>query len=502
MRYVALGLLLIFLTLYLLCECEELKKLGLKSWLKEGWTMFLLLHLCVLLCFLASFVAVQIVALLAPKLELTAADDGYYEISGTPTASDDTGFFQLINDYHSLFRANFAAQQACIFLGALAAVTGCILITRLAPSTTGIGIKSLQMTFRKTKFYILACSLGLLIIVLIFVSFGDISFGDTTSSFAGYYESLKTSAAFLLGGTIGNYDVYSLTSINSVFSGLYFVPLFLLFSVFGFTFLVAMVLTKYNCCAQNTEQNVTKYKLNKQGLFRTRYEWFRYALKKMWMGFWKEVCRCRSKEKLEILAEDEFEDDIREAQELKASEERKKGQQKRTTSDEHYCRRATKEETRSSAEEFYESPPQYPSWVWNEIGMKDPLSIYATNSGTDNAFYVDAASMAEYSKTYGYFNGFDVVDYTTSGEGYFTPKLAVNTAQKAPAPSIAKVYLLVRHQMQKDHQDAWKKLFVVVFLVVVIATITLQVGDYSCRDNKYLLRGNIASQTFNLSFAS
>lgn len=56
--------------------------------------------------------------------------------------------------------------------------------------------------------------------------------------------------------------------------------------------------------------------------------------------------------------------------------------------------------------------------------------------------------------------------------------------------------------MQKDHQDAWKKLFVVVFLVVVIATITLQVGDYSCRDNKYLLRGNIASQTFNLSFAS
>lgn len=113
------------------------------------------------------------------------------------------------------------------------------------------------------------------------------------------------------------------------------------------------------------------------------------------MGFWKEVCRCRSKEKLEILAEDEFEDDIREAQELKASKERKKGEQKRATSHEHYCRHATKEETHSSAEEFYESPPQYPSWVWNEIGMKDPLSIYAANSGTENCFYVDAASMGK-----------------------------------------------------------------------------------------------------------
>lgn len=61
--------------------------------------------------------------------------------------------------------------------------------------------------------------------------------------------------------------------------------------------------------------------------------------------------------------------------------------------------------------------------------------------------------------------------------------------------------------MQKDHQDAWKKLFVVVFLVVVIATITLQVSDYSCRNyftwEKVLLKGgNIASQTVNLPFAS
>lgn len=188
MRYTSLGLTLASMLVYLLCEYVEMKKLGFKSWLKSGWTIFLLLHLFVLLGFLSSFAAAQVIAILAPKIETTIGANGYYDILEAPSAVSASGFFQLLAHYYNLFRANDAAQQACITFGSLAALTGCILITRLIPATAGIGTKSLQMTFRKVKLYILASSIGMLAIVLVFVSFGNISFGVATRSFAGYYE--------------------------------------------------------------------------------------------------------------------------------------------------------------------------------------------------------------------------------------------------------------------------------------------------------------------------
>ena len=150
--------------------------------------MFLLFHILVLICLLTSFVAAQIIALIAPKIETTLGENGYYIISEAPTATNGAGFFQLISDYGNLFFANAAVQQASIVFGSLTALTGCILITRLLPAIAGLETKALQMAFRKVKFYILACSLGMLAIVLIFVSFGNISFGASADSFAGYYE--------------------------------------------------------------------------------------------------------------------------------------------------------------------------------------------------------------------------------------------------------------------------------------------------------------------------
>ena len=76
--------------------------------------------------------------------------------------------------------------------------------------------------------------------------------------------SLTSSAAFLLGGTLGNYDVYALTSVSPVLAGIFFVPLFLIFSVFGFTVLTAVVLRKYDFCAQSVEQNIIQHKLEEQ----------------------------------------------------------------------------------------------------------------------------------------------------------------------------------------------------------------------------------------------
>lgn len=176
------------LALYLLCEYVEARKPGFRVWIKEGWTLLLLFHLLILLGFLASFAAAQILALFAPEFAPTLAANGYYDILGGPTAADEAGFFQLVRDYGSLFCTNDAAQQACIVFGSLAAITGCLLIAKLIPAIAGVEAKSLQVTFRKVKYYLLASSLGLLASLLIFVSLGNISFGAAISSFAGYYE--------------------------------------------------------------------------------------------------------------------------------------------------------------------------------------------------------------------------------------------------------------------------------------------------------------------------
>lgn len=179
---------LVLLVVYLLREYVEVKKSGFKVWVKGGWSFLLLFHLLVLSCFLASFTAVQVVALLAPKVVPTLTANGYYDIPEGPGAADETGFFQLLSHYGFLFHANDAAQQACVVFGSLAAMTGCLLIAKLIPAIAGVETKSLQMTFRKVKYYLLACSVGMLMILLIFVSFGNISFGTAISNFAGYYE--------------------------------------------------------------------------------------------------------------------------------------------------------------------------------------------------------------------------------------------------------------------------------------------------------------------------
>lgn len=118
---------------------------------------------------------------------------------------------------------------------------------------------------------------------------------------------------------------------------------------------------------------------------------------KAWKKFWKAVCRCR-KERLALLddVDDEFEDDLKEAKELKESEVNKKGLRRRKKKKgKNYYRRA-QEEDHSSAEEYFDSPPQYPPWVWQAMGMEDPLSMYAAPPGAEQqGFYVDPASMGK-----------------------------------------------------------------------------------------------------------
>ena len=50
------------------------------------------------------------------------------------------------------------------------------------------------------------------------------------------------------------------------------------------------------------------------------------------------------------------------------------------------------------------------------------------------------------------------------------------------------VYRLVRNQMQEDHEDAWKKLFVVAFIAIIVATVNLQVSTEQFYALQYPIR--------------
>ena len=132
-----------------------------------------------------------------------------------------------------------------------------------------------------------------------------------------------------------------------------------------------------------------------QGLFRTRYEWLRCALTRVWIGLWKAVCTCRTKERLEMLAAEEFEDDVREAGELKDRENKKQALRKRKKSGGEYYRCDGEEDSPSIPDEYEDATPQYPPWVWQAIGMEDPLSLYAAQPTLERGFYVDPASMGK-----------------------------------------------------------------------------------------------------------
>ncbi|KAL8440046.1 hypothetical protein Efla_004030 [Eimeria flavescens] len=502
LRYLSLGLMLALLMVYLSSEYSEVKKLGLKVWLKGSWSLLLSLHLLTLLGFLASFAAVQIIACFAPQVAPTISESGNYSVSDGPTAVDEAGFFQLVSDYDYWFYANDVAQQSCAVFGSVTAITGCLLITKLFPALAGAGTKCLQMTFRKVKYFILACSAGMLAILLIFVSFGNISFGTATSSFTGYYESLATSAAFLLGGTLANYDVYDMVAVDPILAGMFFVPLFLIFTVFGFTILTAVVLRKHDFCAQTVEENVIKYKLDEKAVFRTRYEWLKHTMVHRWRAFWKALWAWRGRENLALLDGDDevnFADDIMENKELK---KRRSGnsalRKRRTTRGKAYYKHQHADDALSSEAEYYDSPPQYPSWVWQAMGIEDPFSLHATQGKQHQGFYVDPASMTAYARTYGCFSGFALNDTSGPSNSYFTPNIAATTIPKAPTPSVPKVYVLVRNQMQQDHEDAWKKLFVAAFVLIIIATVALQLTVETAAEMREMIALSFSKTAFPL----
>ncbi|CDJ36956.1 hypothetical protein, conserved [Eimeria tenella] len=325
---------------------------------------------------------------------------------------------------------------------------------------------------------------------------------EASSSIAASKLSLTTSAAFLLGGTLGNYDVYTMSSVNSILAGIFFVPLFLVFSAFGFTILTAVVLRKHNLCADSVQQGVLKYKLEKQDLFQTRYEWLRHAMASGCSSFWTALRGCWKPQRISVLEEEShegFQDDVEEAAASKKERTNKKFRSRwREKGKDPIEREQHAEKKHLSIEEDDDSPPQYPSWVWQAMGMEDPINMYSLGSGEKKSFYVDPASVDSYFKTYGYFRGFGMTGMKESSDCYFQPDIPTTLVDENPAPSVDKVYILVRNQSREDHEDAWKKLFVVAFVAITVATVSLQLSIDTSADIRDMAGRAVAKTGFSL----
>lgn len=121
---------------------------------------------------------------------------------------------------------------------------------------------------------------------------------------------------------------------------------------------------------------------------------------KAWKASWEALCRCRRGENLPFFdasSDYEFDDDMQEAKELTESKRKKKmlPKRKKKKGGDYYSR-DQEVNSSSSAEEYFDSPPQYPPWVWQTMGMEDPLGMYAVQPGTEQqAFYVDPGNVGE-----------------------------------------------------------------------------------------------------------
>lgn len=187
-RYTALSLMLLFLALVLFNEYHEIKDNGFKIWALKGWSWLLALHISVVVGFISSFVVFQVASTLSPTIQTSLGADGVYMIEGAPEASDEVGFFTLVDTYEATFALADGALTGCAVLGALAAMTGCMYTPKYMPAVGSRGARALQATFGKVKYHILVFTSFMLVVLLVFVSLGNIAFGALAASFTGYYE--------------------------------------------------------------------------------------------------------------------------------------------------------------------------------------------------------------------------------------------------------------------------------------------------------------------------
>lgn len=117
-----------------------------------------------------------------------------------------------------------------------------------------------------------------------------------------------------------------------------------------------------------------------------------------WRSTWEEMSDCFKRPlQPEGIDEGEFKDDREEAKELKEKDLSKKGLRRRNK---RYNKKKDKSvlpvDLDATADDDNNLPPQYPPWVWETMGMADPVGLYSAHPGEQQGhFYVNPESMGE-----------------------------------------------------------------------------------------------------------
>ncbi|PHJ15105.1 polycystin cation channel protein, partial [Cystoisospora suis] len=160
-------------------------------------------------------------------------------------------------------------------------------------------------------------------------------------SFPFFACSLTSSAAFLLGGTVGNIDVYSIVKNHRVFAGLFFPPLFIVFTFVCFNVVVALFLKTYDYCADEVDRSLKRHPKREDEFRRTRLERWTRAIAVFYREFMTELFSTKARQKVVDIASESSKSSDKEEQE---------------------------------DEDEDDKLPQYPAWMWESIGMQNPYT--------------------------------------------------------------------------------------------------------------------------------
>ncbi|KEP65566.1 UNVERIFIED_CONTAM: hypothetical protein HHA_247370 [Hammondia hammondi] len=429
LRYGSLAAAVLFFVAYAACLFLKIREIqGLRHFVNDWWNCFAVVHfVLVLLTFL--FFALASFASDVPTVSRQVGKDGAVTVESAWLSGDLT---ETLNEKAAAVAAVHTKNQLFWTVAAITIFCGCILTIQYLQVWGGAAAKTMNWTMKRLLLPVLMCMCFMLVILLLFVAIGNICFGVDNRAFAGFYESLTASAAFLLGGTVGNFDVYDIVANHRVFAGLYFGPLFILFSFLCFNILVALILKIYELCAEEVEKAMKKRRKQESEFKPTRLERWMHGLSSVRKQLESSLASMKSKERIVDIASEDSE---------------------------------TEEE-----EENFDGAPRYPAWMWQSMGLPNPY----TKEG-----WIDPHAWSEYQQMYGAWgdSSSQAADAAMQ-DGWINPEdyyYMQNTTNVTPQmPELDKIHRVVQYQQAPDRETSWHKMTCVAFLVVLVLLLSWQ----------------------------
>ncbi|CBZ55962.1 conserved hypothetical protein [Neospora caninum Liverpool] len=438
LRYGCLAASVVFLLAYLWFLYLKVREVhGFRPFIYDFWNCFAVAHLALVLLTFLFFLLASLVSSV-PGASSQVGQDGVAIAQSEWLTAD---LSETLNEKASAVATVATMSQLFWTVAAIAVFCGCILMIRYLQVWGGAAAKTMDWTLKRLLLPLLMCMCFMLVVLLVFVAIGNIAFGVDNRAFAGFYESLTSSAAFLLGGTVGNFDVYDIVANHRFFAGLYFGPLFILFSFLCFNILVALVLKTYDSCAEEVETSVKKQTKKESEFQPTRLDRWVHALSGFRKQLQSSIASMKSKEKIVDLASE--------------------------CSDE--------EKVTDSGDE----PPQYPAWMWQSMGLPNPY----TKEG-----WIDPHAWSEYQQMYGAWGdcSFQQAGAAMQGAGWMNADeyyyMQSAAAKNAQMPELDKIHRVVHYQQTVDRETSWHKLACVAFLAVLVVVVSSQLMVSSALD--------------------